>query len=483
MLDPKSSIGQARAFVEHAFTQDGHPTLIRTAGTWYQHLGPCYGMRDEEQIRSAAWRFLAQAWKQVKDARVRFDPTRNQVVGAVDALRSIVEVEAPSTPAWLDKRDSATDYLPLADGLLHIPSRKLLPHTSLFFGVNALPFSWGDGDTDATEWLRFLASVWPDDPQSINTLQEMFGYLLTADTSQQKMFFIVGPKRSGKGTIARVLTQLVGQPNVASPTLNSLTTQFGLEPLIGKLAATIPDARLGGPGVNMHAIVEKLLMLSGEDDITVDRKNKVAWTGRLTARVVIMSNEVPRLGDSAGALPSRFVVLSMDQSFYGREDLRLQDRLSAELPAILRWALIGRDRLKARGYFVQPETGRDELDELYELGNPVLGFVEECCEIDPDGLESVKTLFNAWREWANRSGHHPGAASGFSRALRSAFPKVRKRKIDGSTRGLAGIRIKSQFRDPFDPSARLVPANDVDRLDRLDDMDSTKSKDHVRETG
>lgn len=56
---------------------------------------------------------------------------------------------------------------------------------------------------------------------------------------------IVGPKRSGKGTIARVLTHMLGRDNVANPTLSGLSSQFGLAPLIDKRAAIISDARLG----------------------------------------------------------------------------------------------------------------------------------------------------------------------------------------------------------------------------------------------
>lgn len=104
-------------------------------------------------------------------------------------------------------------------------------------------------DPDATEpsnWHQFLKSVWPDDPGLIGTLQEVFGYLLASDTSQQKIFMMVGPKRSGKGTIARVLTALLGQGNVSAPTLASMSTNFGLWPLIGKSLAVISDARLSG---------------------------------------------------------------------------------------------------------------------------------------------------------------------------------------------------------------------------------------------
>lgn len=55
---------------------------------------------------------------------------------------------------------------------------------------------------------------------------------------------MVGPKRGGKGTIGRVLTGLLGAHQVAAPTLASLSTNFGLQPLIGRPLALISDARL-----------------------------------------------------------------------------------------------------------------------------------------------------------------------------------------------------------------------------------------------
>ena len=58
--------------------------------------------------------------------------------------------------------------------------------------------------------------------------QEFFGYSLTPDTRQQKIALIVGPKRSGKGTLARVLVALVDRQNTVAPTLASLSQNFGL---------------------------------------------------------------------------------------------------------------------------------------------------------------------------------------------------------------------------------------------------------------
>jgi putative DNA primase/helicase len=121
--------------------------------------------------------------------------------------------------------------------------------------------------------------------------------------------------------------------NVAGPTLASLGTNFGLQPLLGKSLAVVSDARLGT--ANPGAVVERLLSISGEDALTVDVKYREPWTGKLGARFVVISNELPNLGDASGAVATRFLVLSLTQTWLGQEDPTLTDKLLGELPAVL----------------------------------------------------------------------------------------------------------------------------------------------------
>ncbi len=107
-----------------------------------------------------------------------------------------------------------------------------------------LPFAFDADAPEPKRWHRFLREVWDDD-ETIATLQEVFGYVLGGGTEQQKLFALIGPKRSGKGTILRVATALLGAENVVGPTLSALATQLGLASLIGKPLAAISDARLG----------------------------------------------------------------------------------------------------------------------------------------------------------------------------------------------------------------------------------------------
>lgn len=456
-LVPSDIMGTARAFIEQEFQTTEGTSLVRSRGLWYEHIGPCYQEKMDESLRAVMWKFLDGATKQVKqeskDGKAEwvtapFRPTTSQVSSAIDAAKAVALVESATPPCWFGgyKGPEASEVVSVTNGLLHIPSRALIPHSAGYFTLNTLPYSWQDSGT-ASEWLKFLEQVWPGEKDSQSTLQEMFGYLLTADTSQQKMFMLIGPKRSGKGTIGRVLSALVGRNNIASPTLTSLTTQFGLQPLIDKLVALVPDARVSAQS-NTQAIVERLLMVSGEDCITVDRKHTDSWTGTMSARFVILTNETPQLGDASGALAGRFITLAMEQSFYGREDHGLTARLLAELPAIFRWALDGRDRLKQRGYFVQPAAGEEAAEELAEINSPIATFVSEMCDVGSAYTVPVDDLFSAWREWCRMNGReHCGTAQTFGKNLRASTSGVRiaRPRVDGDReRFYNGIRIKLQ---------------------------------------
>jgi P4 family phage/plasmid primase-like protien len=447
VLDAKDSIGLARGLMGSRFQRGSHASLIRVDDTWYEYAGQCWQEAPDSEVRSAMWSFLEVSQKLNKQGLLEaFKPTLAQVTGAMDALRSVAGVKA-TPPCWLkgEKGPDPREIVSLTDGLLHIPTRELQPHSAGFFGLSALPYSWGEGEEPPREWLSFIEQVWPGDVEAQHALQEMFGYLLTADTSQQKMFLLRGPKRSGKGTIGRVLQALLGPQNVVSPTLTSLTSNFGLKPLIGKLVALVPDARVGRQS-DKQAIVEKLLMLSGEDSVTVDRKHKEAWTGTLSARIVILTNEVPQLGDASGALAARFITISIRQSFYGREDTGLTERLLKELPGIFRWSLEGRERLKRRGHFLQPSSAEQDALDLKEANSSISVFADDMMEFAGDFSIPIADAFDAWRSWCGRSGRqNAGTIQTFGRSLRDAFPQVEVKRPNQSgnrDRVYLGIRLK-----------------------------------------
>jgi putative DNA primase/helicase len=438
VLNPAAPLESAKTFIERNYMVGDTRTIHHQNSAFFAWDAGRYIEMATEEMRANIYKFLGEAGRIKGDGIVPFDPNRSKVLNVLEATSACAQLPTNvRAPVWLNSMDhpSADDLIACSNGLLHLPTRQLTQHTPAFFTLNALDFAYDPDAPTPANWLKFLHALWGKDEASIAALQEMFGLLLTGETRHQKAFLIVGPKRSGKGTLARIVTRLLGQANVCGPTLSGLGQNFGLAPLIGKRLAIISDARLGAKN-DQQVIVERILAITGEDSLTIDRKFRDGWTGKLETRFLILSNELPRLGDASGALASRFIILMLRNSFFGKEDLGLTDRLVTELPGILNWALDGWDRLKQRGHFVPPPSAAEAQQEMEDLGSPIGAFLRERCTIDAHRCVECDRLFDAWVAWCRDNNRdHPGTVQGFGRDLRAAVPALditRPRNEDGS---------------------------------------------------
>lgn len=427
-LDPKDPYFSATRFIEERHAIERVLALRHHNGIFYRYQ-PTTSYREAElaTVRAELYGYLARSPKAGGKSGEYFKPTSANVSDIIDAMRALSHwpVDRP-TPCWLEPGhpENPSDLLACANGILHLPTRKLLPSTPHLFTLNGIGFAYQALAPPPVTWLRFMHELLPEDSEAQDLLQEWFGYLLTTRTHFQKILMIVGPKRSGKGTIGRVLRELVGRHHLVAPTLSTLGEQFGRQVLIDKTVALIADARLSGR-TDLGVLSEVLLSISGEDPQSVPRKNLTDWTGPLPTRFTIMTNEIPRLPDASGALASRFLMILFRESFYGREDQTLFARLVAELPGILNWALDGLQRVTARGRFVQPTSAADAVTELENLASPVMAFIREKCTLSAGLSVSKEALYAAYRTWCHAQGQsHVETQPTFGRNLRAALPFI-----------------------------------------------------------
>lgn len=430
-----------------AALDEGSLILRRWRGSWMRWLGPHWEELEHEELNAdLSARLKGAQWvKRLQKGPVvmPWQPNRNSLGEVAAALGHITLLPSNTeAPAWLANEDwhhpSREPIVACANGLLDTGKRQLIEHTPDYFNLVSVPFDFQAGAQHPETWLDFLHRLWPDDPASIEALQQWFGYVLSGWSHLQKILLLVGPPRAGKGTIARILTELVGRGHVASPTLAALSTNFGLQPLIGKPLGIVADARMAGR--DTHVIVERLLSISGEDSLTIDRKYRDAWTGRLPTRLMVMSNELPNFGDASGAIATRFIALSLEQSWLGREDTGLERKLRTELPGILSWALDGLDQLGANGRFTEPPDAGETLVAMIDSASPMSAFVRECCQVGAGEQVPVAQLFAAWRGWCLENGRdRPGNQQTLGRNLRAILPAVRLQR----PRDAAGQQVRT----------------------------------------
>jgi putative DNA primase/helicase len=443
--DPKD---EAERFL-NSLDHHGTSTLVYWNSQYLKWENGKYEMISSEEVRALITRSLNENFTAVTI------PVVSNVLNQVNAL-SMLNKNVP-IPSWRESNSWKLDEVVAARNVIvHLPSYVSglqsfsIPSTPALFTTNALDFDFDASKPDCPTWKEFLKSIWADDQASIDTLQEIFGYCLTPDTRQQKILMLIGVPRSGKGTICRVLKSLIGDGNVCAPTLASLQSTFGLSPLIGKSIAIIADARLSGRA-DQKAIVERLLAISGEDNLTIDRKHLSAVTMTLRTRLILLTNELPRLQDNSGAFTGRMLILKFEKSFAGREDPDLLEKLIREKAGILEWAILGWKRLHERGHFTQPESGLDTIDDLNDLSSPIGTFVRERCEIGPDHEICSDDLYSEWCTWCDKYGHRKISKATFGRDLKTLYPSLKKSKPrEGESRILyyVGIRLAVESFSP-----------------------------------
>jgi putative DNA primase/helicase len=402
--------------------------LVYHDGCFYRWCDGVYKQMSNEGLTADIWR-TAEAWPDNHECL-----TTLRVQDLVNAVRSTIYGNVrTSPPCWIgtppdgmediDPRDLIAvrnGLLHIPNGLLHIPTPRLFPHTPSFMTFTMLNFDY-DPAAKAPIFEGLLRDWWPADIDQRETLLEYMGLTLTNDFSHEKGLMIVGVKRSGKGVIAKIINALNGGTvGVVWKSLSDLAKNFGLQNTIEKHVMIISEG-LVSPKIDRTEILQSLLTMIGRDGGSVQRKYKDDYSGTSDLFIVITLNEIPKIGDTSGALAARFIVLSMPISFLDREDRTLKDKVIAtEMSGILNMALDGLARLRNRGNFVQPATSIEASRDLHDSGS-LIDFVRDELLFDPAVRVAVDDVYKRYASLADKNGQRPFSKVTFGKHLKNAI--------------------------------------------------------------
>jgi putative DNA primase/helicase len=407
---------------------EAFPNTVWHQGAFYTWNGRCWEETTAEHIDKLVQEFLAVASIITKDGVRPFRVDNNSTNNMIRAIKAQIEVAA-QPPSWRNREagitfGSAKAHLVVQNGMLDLTHRGLWWHIPELWTMTALPFDYDQG-AECPHWEAFLAQVLK--AEDIFVLQEWFGYCLTAGVEFQKMLALLGPPRSGKSTIADILCKLIGAGNYAPMSASRWNSMsFPLESTLDKRLIRVSDAREADGRPFSGSVVEDLLAISGGDSIPIRlpyRRGVVRHPHG--AKVMWIGNGMPRFNDPTGVIASRFLPIWTTTSFLGREDVGLPERLAAELPGILNWALAGLDSLNQRKTFTQT-TGAVELrEQMRRAASPIIEFVEDNAELGDDYMEDKEQVYVHYKAWIDRSGHRYALAKNtFFMQLKDAYPQL-----------------------------------------------------------
>lgn len=343
-------------------------------------------------------RYTGQYWQAIADGFIEQEVDRlvceaeQEGIRPTDALiNSVVGMARKRTFIDPLRLNADPDYLPCQNGVLHLPTRILYPHSPDYYQTSILPYAY-DPQASATRWQYALNTTLPDDV--IRLLQEFGGYCTTTETKLETAMWLYGPKGSGKSTIIHGLSVMLGERAGMLGLAEIQRSRFALCNIPGKTMLFATEQPTGATYATN--IINRII--SGET-ITVEKKHKDQFDIIPRAKICWAMNNLPTVTDVTDGIFRRVKIIE----FMPREgDVipEIKEEIAREGAGILNWALEGLARLQHRLSFEIPESVSAASANYERNSDYTALFISECCELDKEYREKSGTLFSRYKEWA-----------------------------------------------------------------------------------
>jgi putative DNA primase/helicase len=382
------------------------------------------------------------------------DDTKQRVATRITSGQAVSAIERL---ARCDRRHAATTGQWDADSwLLNTPGGVVDLRTGILRDAKREDyFTKCTGATPKEEcplWLAFLNRITGGQDELQQFIQRMCGYILTGTTREHALFFLYGTGANGKSVFINTLSGAMADYAKTAP----------IEAFIASNSEHHPTDIAGLQGARLVTSIEtedgrrwaesKLKALTGGDRITARfmRQDFFEYTPQF--KLIVAGNHKPGLRSVDEAMRRRFNLVPFTVTIPASErDAELTEKLRAEWPGILQWAIDGCLAWQCEGLNA-PALVRDATADYFTAEDALGNWLEECCTTGRRYWTSGAALFANWREWCERSGEYVGSQKRFSQALQARGFEPGTTGHD-KARGFSGIALREDMRTDADGSS------------------------------
>ena len=270
---------------------------------------------------------------------------------------------------------------------------------------------------DCPQWLAFLDRVLGGDGELRLFLQRVAGYSLTGVTYEHALFFGHGAGGNGKNVFINTIAGLMGDyaAVAAMETFIASNTDHHPTDLAGLRGARLVTASETEEGRRWAE--SRIKALTGGDRISARFMRQDFFEFTPHFKLFIIGNHKPSLRAVDEAMRRRMNLIPFTVTIPREErDERLSEKLKAEWPGILAWAIEGCMNWQGET-LAQPEAVRTATDQYLASEDAIALWLGECCTQNGNDSAASSALFLSWRAWAERAGEFVGNQKRFTQAL------------------------------------------------------------------
>ncbi len=301
-------------------------------------------------------------------------------------------------------------------------------------------------------WEKFVLEITGENLELFRFLQKATGYSLIGSTRDQCFFLLYGTGSNGKSTYIKTISTMLGDYAGATP-MESLLIKRGdaIRNDVARLAGLRFVSAVETEGG--RRLAESLVkQLTGGDKMTARFLHHEFFEFDPAFKLWLAVNHKPKIVGTDNAIWRRVRLIPFEVTISDAEkDPDLAEKLKAELPGILNWALEGLQRWRREG-LKEPDAvkaaTRAYRSEMDVIGN----FLEDCCDTDAEAEVNKAALYKAYAEWAHEAGERTVSKNDFGTAMLEARVH-RNAQQTGAVLGRsdpAGLRAKGDTGDTGD---------------------------------
>ena len=339
------------------------------------------------------------------------------------------------------------------NGLYEIATGKLYPHDPRYFFTSCvnvqLPQPITNMSPSTPAFDSFLDYAMGGNPQLIERVYQMFGYILANDIKGKVFFLIQGISGSGKSVLLSVLEAMYDRELVSTIVPGKLGERFTGSGLIGKvvnIAGDIPDRPLPQEAAAL------IKALTGRDTVTVEEKYKALSHLDPMVRFVFATNFPFRLSSDDAALRERLVVIPFirevprDMQNPDLDKLLWAERAGVFLKAMAAYRRLKQDHYRFAGQEIAVDQANIYVGRLAQADATVQEFLHTACILDHGSFTSTRVLYETYQQFCLEQGilgiDNPAT---FSRMLHSLCGEKavlkKRRRGDCTVNGYEGLRL------------------------------------------
>jgi putative DNA primase/helicase len=424
-------------------------------GSWYTWHGYRWRSQTQDWIEDFVWKALENAFFVGRDdAMVPFMPTSNKVGDVVRAMAACQRMQFDRVPVNLldPRKHRHGNTITFRDVVFDVNSGESTNRDCSWFDPCVLPVEY-DPSAECPTWMRCLDEWGESNGSWKELLQRWFGYCIMPQCRYGRWLLMYGRVRSGKGTIARVLQELVGREGFFGSSVSQMSSHFGLQGLeLSRVICVHEVNRVDNQSGEAFAQIMKNIV--GQDPMNIDRKYQSPLHNVvINAKIMLQSNEVPMLPNRGAGLSGKMLLLPFEVSFLKREDPELVDKLLDELPGIAAWAVQG--ALMLVGTSSQKRwphvEAAEESERLYRMANnPMDHFLEDRFLPNPNGFVAGEIIWRQWRDWIQENdvrGQHVARNRITVEVCQQSTWDIRRVRQHPGTRGIRGLSLRQEAQD------------------------------------